>query len=70
MNMSDFKEVDDKFIEKNFNGTDVVDLGEVTVNCAREYEMLLKYIEALKNGDETYKPAGLEFVKPERGGAL
>lgn len=70
MNMNDFKEVDTKFIEKNFNGADVIDLGEVTVNCAREYEMLLKYIEALKNGDETYKPAGLAFVKPKRRGAV
>lgn len=63
MNLDGFTEVDTNFVDSNYKSADLVDLGEIMINDAREYEMLLKYIDALKSGDETYKPAELKFVK-------
>lgn len=45
-------------------GTKIIDKGTVVIKDEKsDLARLLKYIETLAAGDETYRPAGLEFRK-------
>ena len=61
MDINDFHEVEGNFVEKNFKGRTIIDKGEVLVENRHEEELLLKYINALIEGNEFYRPEGLKF---------
>ncbi len=49
------------YIKKVRERPGVTDLGSVTITSEKEYQMLMKYIECLETGDESYRPEGLVF---------
>lgn len=59
----DFQNVDDKTLNKMLKGQKVIDLGEITIENEKDRKLLDKYIEALKEGNDLYKPGGLKIKK-------
>lgn len=55
-------EINLETFKKHLTDQEVIDKGEVLIETAKDYELLLKYIESLRQGDETYKPEGLVFI--------
>lgn len=42
---------------------ETIDLGKFVINEEKDAEKLARYLQALEEGDETYKPEGLDKMK-------
>jgi len=61
---SNIKNLDDKEFKKNLeNNKDIVDMGTITLEKETDWEKVYRYIDALKEGDEFYRPEGLKIRK-------
>jgi predicted DNA-binding protein len=63
----DIKDIDNKQMQKFLLDKEVVEKGTIIVETIQDYELAMKYLEALKNGNEFYKPKGLRFEAEKRG---
>jgi len=66
-NMSDLKNnlknVSEEEMKNYLKGRDVANMGTITIEKESDWEKVYRYMDALKEGDEFYHPAGLKIQK-------